>query len=85
MFVGSLLANTLYGSVPAGDTFLEDISARPILVLMMLTGIASGVFAFILGISSIVKQKERALLVYLSSIVGAMLLLLLIGEIFFME
>jgi hypothetical protein len=85
MFVGSLLAKTLYSSVPAGDTFIADIAARPILVLMMLTGIASGISAFFLGISSIVKQKERALLVFLSSAIGAMLILLLIGELTFME
>jgi len=81
MFTGSSLANTLYSSVSAGGTIPKDIIARPFLALLMLVGMASGIFAFILGMSSIIKQKERALLVYLSTTIGALLILFLVAEI----
>ena len=82
-FVGASFTNSLYESVPSGNTILEDIAKRPALALTMLTGMASGVSAFITGLIAIIKQKERALLVYMSIIVGALLLFFLIGEILF--
>jgi len=82
-FIGTSFTNSLYKSVPAGDTILADIASRPALALTMLAGFASGISAFITGLIAIIKQKERALLVYLSTLMGALLILFLIAEISF--
>jgi hypothetical protein len=82
-FVGSSLTDTLYEGVPSGRTILQDIMSRPALALSMLTGFAAGVTALVIGLISIIKKKERNLLVYLSSLIGAGLTLFLIAEIAF--
>lgn len=81
--IGSSFTNSLYKSVPAGETILADIAARPALALTMLAGMVSGVSAFIVGLLAIVKQKENALLVYVAVVIGALLVLFLAGEIVF--
>ena len=83
LLIGMSLTNSLYESVPAGRTILEDITLRPALGLTMLAGMVSGVSAFITGLIAIIKQKERALLVYVSTSVGAFLTIFLIGELIF--
>jgi hypothetical protein len=80
-FVGMSFTSLLYKSVPAGGTILKDIIARPALALTMLAGMASGISAFIIGLIGIIKQKERAILVYGGTLVGALLILFLLGEI----
>jgi hypothetical protein len=82
-FIGGSLANSLYRSVPAGNSIGEDIAARPALALTMLAGTVSGISAFITGIIAIARYKERAALVYGAVIAGALLLLFLMGELFF--
>jgi hypothetical protein len=81
--LGTSFTNSLYASIAAGDTILADIAARPALALTMLAGMGSGILAFITGILAIIKQKERAVLVYISSIIGALFILFLAGEILF--
>ncbi|HLM84256.1 MAG TPA: hypothetical protein VK254_03555 [Candidatus Bathyarchaeia archaeon] len=80
---GASLASFFYKSVPAGNTLLADIVARPILAISMLLAMLSGVLSFITGLVAIIKQKERALLVYISVAIGALLILLLLGEFLF--
>lgn len=82
-FIGSLPVNTLYDSVTAGRTILEDIAKRPLVALPMLLGMAFGIFAFVLGISSIIKKKERSFLVYVSTLIGFLLILFLLAEILY--
>lgn len=82
-FIGSLLRDLLYKAVPAGGTIPEDILARPALALTMLGGMAFGILSFVAGIISIVKRKERALLVYIATIMGGLLISFLLGEIFY--
>ena len=81
--LGSSFTDSLYRSVPSGETILADTVARPALALTMLAGMAAGVSAFVLGLLAIVRQRERALLVYLSTALGGLLLLFLAGEIAF--
>jgi hypothetical protein len=81
--IGSSLTNSIYKSVPAGGTIFADIAARPALALTMLAGMAAGISAFITGLLELLRQKDRALLVYASSIIGALLMLFLAGEILF--
>jgi len=82
-FIGSSLTDTLYDSVPAGGTIFADIVNRPALALSMLTGFGAGISALITGLISIIKQKERSFLVFLSTLVGAALTLFLIAEFLF--
>lgn len=81
--IGSSLAWTLYESVSSGRTILADISARPFLALTMLAGMAAGIGSFITGLLAILKGKEKTLLVYLSTILGGLLILYLIAEVAF--
>jgi hypothetical protein len=81
--IGTSFTNSLYQSTPAGDTILKDISARPALALMMLAGMIAGISAFITGLLTIIRQKENALLVYVSTVIGALLMLFLTAEIIF--
>jgi len=83
LWIGTWSMNTFYSSVQAGDTILKDIAARPALALSMLAALASGVMAGVTGLVSILKQRERTLLVYLSTILGIMVFLFVLGEIFF--
>ena len=82
-FIGASFTNSLYQSIPAGNTILEDITNRPALALTMLAGMAAGISSFVTGILDIIKQKEYSLLVFISSIIGALLILFLAGEILF--
>jgi hypothetical protein len=81
--IGSSFTNSLYKSVPAGETILADIAARPALALTMLAGMVAGISAFIVGLLAIARQKENALLVYAATVIGALLVLFLAGEIVF--
>jgi hypothetical protein len=81
--IGMLFTKQLYESVPAGDTILEDITLRPALALTMLAGMVSGVSAFVTGLIAIIRQKERAVLVYIATLVGAFLTIFLLGELIF--
>ncbi len=78
--LGRLFMNAFYESVSSGDTILEDISKRPVLALTMLSGMASGVSSFVVGIVAIVKNKEHSPFVYFATIIGALFTLFLTAE-----
>ncbi|MFH0828952.1 MAG: hypothetical protein V1907_02115 [Candidatus Kerfeldbacteria bacterium] len=80
IMLGGSLSNTLYKDVAAGETILKDVAARPMLALTMLAGMLSGISSFVVGLLAIIKRKERSPLVFISTIVGALLMLFLIGE-----
>ena len=82
-FVGMSFTNSLYETVSAGGTIIKDIGQRPALALSMLAGFGAGIAALITGLIAIIKQKERVILVYLSTLVGAALTLFLIAEFLF--
>jgi len=82
-FFGSSCTETFYKSVPSGRTLLEDIAQRPVLALTMLSGMIAGILAFLTGILAIRKHKERAVFVYLSTVIGMVLILFLFGEVLF--
>ncbi|MFC2065915.1 hypothetical protein ACFLUO_02475 [Chloroflexota bacterium] len=82
-FIGMSFTNLLYKSVPAGGTILKDIAVRPALALTMLAGMVSGISAFTIGLIAIIRQKERALLVYGAILLGALLIIFLLGELTF--
>lgn len=81
-YIGFSFVN-FYDTVPAGKTIPQDIVMRPGIALPMLAGMISGISAFMTGLASITRKKERALLVYISTIIGGLLILFLLGELFF--
>lgn len=81
-FIGSSFTDSIYESVPSGETILKDIIARPALALTMLAGMVCGILAFITGLLGVIKKNERSILVYLSTIIGFLLILFLIAHIF---
>jgi hypothetical protein len=82
-FIGSSFTNSLYKAVPSGDTILADLVARPALALTMLAGMAAGISAFITGLLALIRQKDHALLVFVSSTIGGLLVVFLAGEFLF--
>ncbi len=81
-YLGSSFTNTLYQSIPAGKTILQDVVDRPVLALTMLSGMLAGFSAFITGLISITKRKEEAIVVYIATILGALLTLFLLSHLF---
>jgi len=79
-FLGTSFTSVLYASVPAGNSILEDVAARPALALTMLAGMAAGVLAFVIGIVAVAAKKERSLFVYISTLIGLLLAIFLVGE-----
>lgn len=81
--IGTSFAGSLYKSVPGGDTILADLAGRPLLAVTMLAGMAAGIAGFITGLVAILKSKERAILVYLSTVIGGFFIVYLIAELAF--
>jgi hypothetical protein len=81
--IGTSFTNSLYKPVSAGDTIWADIVARPALALTMVAGMVAGISAFITGLLSIIRQKDYSLLVIVSTLIGALLVLFLTGEVVF--
>lgn len=79
--IGTTWVASLYESVLAGGTLWADFVARPALMLTMLAGVAAGICAFITGLLAVIRKKEKALLVYLSTLIGALLIYFLVGMI----
>jgi uncharacterized membrane protein len=59
-----------------GDTFLSNLT----LSIPILTAGICGIAAFITGIISIIKSKERSVLVFIASIIGLFVLMFVSGE-----
>ena len=60
-----------------GDTFFSNLwLTTPILIAG-----ASGILAFITGIISIIKDRERSVIVFLSTALGLFVLIFILGEI----
>lgn len=59
-----------------GNTFFDDLSISIPMTLASLSGIA----AFVIGLISIIKAKERSLMVYIAAVIGLLLILFLAGE-----
>jgi len=80
LFIGMSFAGFYKG--PAGETILQDIFARPGIALPMLAGFMAGIAGFICGAIGIAR-KDRAVLVYISTIAGFFVLLWVLAEIMF--
>ncbi len=62
-----------------GDTFFSN----PIIGIPILIAAASGIAAFITGLISIVRRKERSISVYVAVAFGLITLVFVLGEIIF--
>lgn len=82
-YAGSSLTHSLYESISAGNTLFEDLVNRPLLASSMLLGFGAGISGFVTGLIGIIKQKERSVFVFISTIIGAALIVFLIGEFLF--
>ena len=60
-----------------GDTFFSN----PILTIPILIAAASGIAAFITGLISIIREKERSISVYLAVAVGLIVLIVALAQI----
>jgi hypothetical protein len=81
--IGLSLPNILYESAPSSNTFLDDIVNRPLLALSMLAGVSAAISALITGLVALLKGKERAILVYGSTLVGGAVTLFVISMFLF--
>jgi hypothetical protein len=63
------------------ETFYNRLAVN----ISAITGLVALIVAFILGIVSVTKSKERSLLVYIASFLGFMTLIFLIGELIFLR
>jgi len=67
--------------VNPSDSQKEQTLFNNPLGISMLIAIASGVLSFFTGIISIIWKKERAIFVFLSTLIGLLVLWFMIGEI----
>jgi len=79
----SFLANTLNESAPTGDTIFAYSISRSALEISMPLAFSAGIAAFVNGLISIFNQKERGVLVYASTIIGAAFTFFYIIELLF--
>ena len=72
MFVVSVLGQT------GGETFFDN----PVISIPMLGAGACAIAAFFTGVSAIVRNKERSVFVFVSSLIGLLVLFFVLGEVF---
>ena len=78
-----LMLGLLMGMISSGQKGGDTIFSNLLLGIPGLLAAISGVAAFFTGIISIVKGKERSVLVFVSTAVGFLILLFLAAEILF--
>lgn len=77
-FIGIFLLFIALGE-RGGQTFFSNLK----LALSGLSSAASAIASFIVGLISIIKSKERSVLVFISSLIGFLILLWVLAEILF--
>lgn len=66
-----------------GDDVLMSPVVRPVLISISLIGIVSGLLAFITGLISYIKYKDKAVLVQAAICIGFFVVIFLVGEFLF--
>jgi hypothetical protein len=69
--------------VASGQRGGETFFSNPILTIPALIAAAAGIAAFIIGLISIVRSRERSISVYLAVGIGFITLVFVLGEIIF--
>lgn len=80
IIIGGSLSGTMYKSVEAGNGLIDDLAKRPALAVASLAGIAAGLASCVIGLIAISKKQERAILVYLSTLIGVLLIIFILGD-----
>jgi len=62
-----------------GETFFSNL----VLTIPMLLAETSGVLAFLIGLISVIKNKERSILVFLAMLIGFFISIFWLGEVIF--
>jgi hypothetical protein len=52
-------------------------------MVALIIGLTSAIAAFVTGLISIVKSRERSILVFLAAIIGLLVLIFCLGEVIF--
>jgi hypothetical protein len=60
-----------------GETFFSNL----LLTVPVLLGGTCGVAAFVAGLISIIKSKERSVLVFVATVIGLIVLMFILGEV----
>ena len=63
-----------------GNEIIINPIARPFLIIGGLLAVASGLSAFFTGIVSFVKYKERSIFIYITTFIGFLVVMFLLGE-----
>ena len=74
-----LLFSFIASGQKGGDTFFD----RPALAVPMLLAGISATCAFFTGITSVIRNRERAIFVYISTVIGFFVLFFFLAEILF--
>lgn len=78
-----LLATGMFVVSVLGQTGGETIFDNPVISIPMLGAGATAIIAFFTGITSIIKDKERAIIVYLATAIVFFVLIFVLGEILY--
>ena len=62
-----------------GETFFSNL----VLAIPILLAGTSGVFAFAIGLTGVIRNRERSILVFLAILIGLFVLLFSLGEVIF--
>ena len=62
-----------------GETFFDNIRLSTVAVVAAI----SGIFSLLIGLISIIKSKERSILVFVATMIGLFVLIFIIGELAF--
>jgi len=79
-FISAILKDQIISQSPTGDTIHTYFISRSILEIIIRGGFTAGISAFLNGMISIFDQKERGVLIYSSTIIGAAFTLFFIGQ-----
>ena len=76
VFIVMFTVNVVVFIIVSDETFWRQFILPFYALIMLICGLAGGVF----GLIAVIRQKERALLVWLSILVGLFVLLLVLSE-----
>ena len=81
MIISPILTSLNQGQ--EGDETQMNYATRPFLIVLGLLAMASGLLAFVTGIISLFKYKERTILIYITTFIGLLAVVFLFGEFLF--
>jgi cytochrome bd-type quinol oxidase subunit 2 len=79
----AILLGVFYILVASGQRGGDTFFSNPILTVPMLLAATSAIAAFVIGLISVVKRKERSVAVVLAIVVGLFVIIFVLGEVIF--